>query len=508
VFHTDKEPGITASSPILDKRGGCAGVFGLDVELKELSGFLKTLRIGESGMGFIVNHKDELVAYPDFSQVVKHGTAGFRVATVQEVTEPAVRTCFSQHTKKGGGDFTFVCEGKHYLASVRAFPESFAKDWRMVVVVPKDDFVGILKRANRVTVLISLLFLGIAAGVSLALSRRISRPILTLSKDMQQIKDFDLEGQTDLSSPVKEIQIMANAMSSMRKGLRAFRRYVPADLVRQLIQTGQEARLGGEKRELTILFTDITGFTDVSEDMDPEELMLHYSEYLKALTDIIMAHHGTIDKYTGDGIMAFWGAPVHDPRHAFSACQGTLACCHKVLELNEKWKQEGKKPLPTRFGLHTGETIVGNMGSSERMNYSALGDSVNLASRLESANKTYGTAIMVSENTFRLVSDDFLFRPLDIIVVKGRKKGIKVYELMAEKGDKSAFEKEALCMDFIQGFDRYLQKDWEGAISIFEKLRERFPWDRPAEIYLKRCTAFRQSPPGAHWNGIVHLDQK
>jgi adenylate cyclase len=221
-----------------------------------------------------------------------------------------------------------------------------------------------------------------------------------------------------------------------------------------------------------------------------------------------MAHNGTIDKYTGDGIMAFWGAPVPNQHHAFSACKGTLACCAKVRELNKKWENEGEMPLPTRFGLHTGESIVGNMGSSERMNYSVLGDSVNLASRLEGANKTYGTEIIVSEKIFEMVSDVFLFRPLDIIAVKGRKKGIKVYELMAEKGDESARKEEAQCKDFTQGFKRYLERDWEGSISTFEEILKRFPSDRPTEIYLERCKAFRQSPPGADWDGVIHLDHK
>ena len=508
IFFTDKQPGINASYPIRNAKGEFVGAVGLDIELVEISRFLQALEIGKSGMAFIVNGKDQLVAYPDLAQIVKQEGGSFRPARIDEVGEPWITECFRSHQQTRRAKFQFDTQGKRCIASFTPFQKAFGKNWRMGVVVPEDDFIGALKKANRVTIAISFGVLLIAILSASLLAQSISRPISALAEETKRIREFDLEGKTEITSHIHEIQLMSDAIAAMRTGLQAFGRYVPAGLVRQLIRTGQEARIGGEKRELTILFTDVEGFTTLSEDIDPEELMLHFSDYLDDLTPIIMEQHGTIDKYTGDGIMAFWGAPVRDEDHAEHACRAALLCQRRVQALNAAWKAEGKLPMPTRIGIHTGESIVGNLGSVERMNYSVLGDSVNLASRLEGVNKVYGTRTIVSAATFAKVSDRFLFRPLDIVAVKGKKLGIRIYELVAETGDAEAEAKAPLCRAFGEGFEAYLAQDWEGAQGRFREILEAHPSDGPARLYIERCEAFRRSPPGADWDGIARLDEK
>ncbi|NOZ21915.1 MAG: hypothetical protein GXP25_12605 [Planctomycetes bacterium] len=508
IFFTDRLPGITASYPVRDAQGKIVGVLGFDIELIEISKFLKSLKIGKSGTGFIVNAKQELVAYPDLTQIVKKEGEGFRPAQIHEVNKRCIAQCYSDYAKTQRNKFLFSAAGKRYIASVTPFPASFGKVWKMGVVVPQDDFIGALKRANRVSILIAF-FVLIAAIVSATLlSRSISKPISALARETKRIKDFDLGEGASVTTRIKEIQSMSDAIAAMRTGLKAFRRYVPASLVRQLIQTGREARLGGELKELTILFTDVKGFTSLMEEIDPQELLIHYSEYLDELTKIIMVEQGTIDKYTGDGIMAFWGAPVADQEHAVHACRAALLCKAKVARLNARWQEEGKVPLPTRIGIHTGESVVGNMGSTERMNYSVLGDSVNLASRLEGVNKIYGTVIIVSESTRQKAGDEFLFRPLDVVAVKGKKQGIRIYELVAKRDGEDAVEAKELCDRFAEGFDAYLKREWDEAAAVFRDLLGKLPSDPPTKLYVERCTAFQKAPPGPDWDGIVYLDQK
>jgi adenylate cyclase len=294
----------------------------------------------------------------------------------------------------------------------------------------------------------------------------------------------------------------------MKTGLRMFGRYVPAELVRQLVQTGEVACLGGKKKELTFFFSDIAGFTPISESISPESLMAHISEYLDELTNIIMAARGTIDKYIGDSIMAFWGAPIWDPDHAVRACNAALACQKRLTELNKKWEAEGKAALPTRIGIHTGEAIVGNVGSPDRMNYTVLGDNVNLASRLEGANKIYATRIIISESVYECVSELFLCRPLDLIAVRGKGEGIKIYELVEKKGDDVSTRTAALYQAFARALDKYERRDWDGALEIFSDIHREFPSDQPTLLYIERCKRFQQNPPEPGWTGVTHLNSK
>jgi len=508
IFFTDQKPGITASYPVLGPDGTVLGVFGLDIELGELSEFLKALRIGKRGVALIINDKDEVVAFPDISRTAKEEDGKWRPFHVDELGEPSITAALTEHRSTGARKSLIRVGRSRYMASFTLFPESFQGQWEIAVVVPEDDFLGPLKRASRVALLICLIVLGIAGIVATALSRSISRPIIQLSEETEKIKSFQLDEKTEIRSVIREIQLMSHAISSMKTGLKAFRKYVPAELVRQLIRTGEEARLGGRKRELTILFSDIAGFTTTSENLSPENLMVHLSEYLDEVTSIVIHEKGTVDKYIGDAVMAFWGAPVADDNHALHACQAALLCQKRIDELNEKWNREGKPPLPTRIGVNTGETIVGNMGSRERMNYTVLGDSVNLASRLEGVNKYYGTRIIVSESTYEKVAESFLFRPLDIVAVKGKTQGITIYELVAKRDDDLSPQKEQLCERFTKGVEAYLNRDWDGALRIFEQILEISPSDAATTLYRERCVRYKEDPPGPEWDGIVRMETK
>jgi len=289
----------------------------------------------------------------------------------------------------------------------------------------------------------------------------------------------------------------------------AFSRYVPKELVNQVIENPESLKLGGDKKELTVLFSDLAGFTTISEGMPPEELVPYLNEYLTEMTDLVFKHRGTLDKYIGDAIMAFWGAPLEDPKHAYNACACVIEMQELMVRLQEKWKITGKPITSTRYGVNTGNMVVGNVGSAERFNYTVLGDSVNLAARLEPANKNFGTNVMISEFTYKYIKDDFICRELDRLIVKGKSTHVKVYELMAKKGDKIATSELNTALNlYVSGLQFYYKRNWADAKKSLQEVLEIIPNDGPSITYIKRIEAFELTPPPEEWNGVFELKTK
>ncbi|MCE9596417.1 MAG: adenylate/guanylate cyclase domain-containing protein [Spirochaetia bacterium] len=405
----------------------------------------------------------------------------------------------------------FKSGSEEYLASFHDFPDSYGKSWMIGVLVPINDFIGPLKNTILQVAIISIGILVISIGLIVLVAHRVLKPLKLIAQDMNRIQALDIDETVSHASFFYEIALIANALASMKHGLKAFSKFVPFTLVKQLIASGNAAELGGEKRHLTMMFTDIEGFTTISESLSTEQLLQHISEYLDSLTKIILNQHGTVDKYIGDAIMCFWGAPLLDPDQEYHACKTALLCISKLRELNSKWVKEGKPALNTRFGIASGDVSVGNMGSSDRMNYTVLGDSVNLAARLEGINKYYGTDIIVSESTFAVVKDRFLFRPLDVVAVKGKTRGVVIYQLLGEISDPETqpapdvIQAQKLTE---QGFNAFMNRDFETALATYSELAKRFPHDPLGKMFLERCQEYLNNPPGADWDGVTHMKTK
>lgn len=283
----------------------------------------------------------------------------------------------------------------------------------------------------------------------------------------------------------------------------AFGRYVNKTIVKQIQNDPSMLKLGGAKVDLTIMFSDIAGFTTISEQFTPEELVSFLNEYLGEMTEIIMNGQGTLDKYEGDAIMAFWNAPLPQHNHALNTCLAALENQKKLAELRKKWAKVGMPEMHVRIGINTGEAVVGNMGSKNRFNYTAMGDNVNLASRLEGINKQYGTYLMISEYTYEAVKDAFFCRELDDLRVKGKKAAVKVYELMAKKGEETG-EMKKIAEGFAEGLKLYREKKFAEAKAIFETLKN----DPPSEVFVKRCGEFLKNPPPVDWDGVWNFEVK
>jgi adenylate cyclase len=267
------------------------------------------------------------------------------------------------------------------------------------------------------------------------------------------------------------------------------------------------------KTNVTVMFSDIRGFTTISEKLDAQDLALFLNEYLSDMTRIVFQHQGTLDKYIGDAVMAFWGAPFEELNHAARACTAALEMMSHVQALQKKWESEGKPHLEIGIGLNTGVASVGNMGSSLRYGYTALGDAVNLTSRLEGMNKEYGTSILVSESCYEAAkSAGFIFRELDLIRVKGKLQPVTIYELVAHSSEPAANGTAADSRERLERFaearDLYRQREWGAAQTAFKEILERWPGDGPSRTYWKRCQEYLLEEPGYSWDGVFVMTSK
>ncbi len=293
-----------------------------------------------------------------------------------------------------------------------------------------------------------------------------------------------------------------------RRARETFSRFLAPAIVEDLLAKEGSIRLGGEKRVLTVLFSDIRGFTSISERLDPHVLLEFLNEYLTPMTDIVVSgHQGTLDKYIGDAVMAFWGAPREQPDHALRACRAALAMVDRLESLRATWRARGLPDLDVGIGINTGPMSVGFVGSQDRFyNYTVLGDAVNLASRLEGANREYGTRVILGAATHAMVKDRVVARELDLVRVKGKKDPVQIFELLAIPPPPPALA--AFVERFGWGLSAYKAQRWDEAIARFRESDELRGGDPASLKYVERCEAMRRAPPGPEWDGVFEMKTK
>ncbi len=287
----------------------------------------------------------------------------------------------------------------------------------------------------------------------------------------------------------------------------AFSTYLAPAVVKQLMESPEKLNLGGEQREITAFFSDVQGFTSISEQLTPHDLVELLNEFLTEMTDVIFKYEGTVDKFEGDAIIAFFGAPNQMTNHAVKACMASIEMQKRLISLREKWKTEGKPELKMRIGLCSGPAVVGNMGSKNRMDYTMMGDTVNTAARLEGTNKIYGIYTLISETTQKFLGPNILTRKIDTINVVGKKEPVAVYQLI---GDKEKIEEGlALALNkYAKGLAAYQKQDWDAAINYFKAAIEHNSEDGPSKTMLTRCIDYKNNPPGKNWNGSFTMSTK
>jgi adenylate cyclase len=511
LYSNNAEIGITVACPIYSATGAFIGATAADLNINELSNFLKIQSVGPIANVFLFNQASELVAYPDITKMFTIKPSGLEMTRLENVSDFNLKNVYQAYRKQAyQRKFIFAANSTLLddIAYFIPFPESFHKKWTLGVVVLGDKFLENVERIRENSLLFCLSTLVLALFLMIFISKKISHPIEAVAHDLKRIQNLDFDQKLYPKSQFSEISDMLDALKNVVTVLQSFGKFVPKTLVQQLILAGRGAQLGGEQKILSVMFCDIQNFTTISEKLHSEQLLLHLSDYFEEMTQIIKNNQGTLDKYIGDSIMAFWGAPLPDAQHAYRACHGVLACMNRLNALNDMWEKQEKPPMLTRFGISTGQMLVGNMGSSDRLQYTVLGDVVNLASRLEQLNKEYGTRILVSESTYLPIQDLFIFRPIDRVAVKGKEKGVQIYELLSEISETATYpvppfvELSWLTTDAYQAYGK---GNWEEALKHYRKIQEAFPDDCVSQVFIKRCLHFMEVPPPEDWDFVTRF---
>ena len=493
--------GITYAAPVFND-GQLVAVVSTDLALNQLSDYLKSLDIGERGYAFIIERRrdrsEHIIAHPKSQLLVSQSTQTKeqQLAQVPQFFDERVRKFVERieedHSRPSSvvsgpvpvriRDEDELWLGQHMCHSDGEAPP----DWVICTLLPEDEVMGRIHQHTAVAVVIFLAVVSIVVGFSYYFASQVSLPLEAMAQEAISIGKLKLDANDPPDSIVCEVDLLSRSLESMKTGLRSFRKYVPSDLVESLMGSGQEAAFGGELREITIFFSNIAGFTTITEKLPPNEIVELMREYLSAMSDEVANAGGTVDKYIGDAVMAFWSASQNTPIHARAACQAALGSQKQLRELHDKWTSEGRVTFDMRIGIHTG-------------------DAVNLASRLEGLNKQYSTAIMISEHTYQ-AANGVLARPIDLVSVKGKSEAVLVYELLAM--DDSDSELAELVNLHKSAMEKYCKQDWSAALAIFEQVLKMRPDDPPASQLVKRCRQYQATPPESNWDGVFRMQTK
>lgn len=487
-------PIVNLRIPILQE-GTFIGTAGASITLNVLSQFLASHRASPHSATIIADPTNgKVIAASDRQKSVRLVDGRLEVARLDNIDDEDARAAYElqRQTKKDNFQFQSRRDGQELSASFARFPVSLGRQWEAIILTPTNDFIGELKKTNQQIVLI-IVALSVAELLLIYfISRRISQPIENISRDLQAVEGLAFNQPMSRPSRVREIAQLQAAAALLRNSLQSFCSFVPVDVVRGLIKSGIPLHLGVERRALTILFADLENFSTHAERSTPDALLDQMSVYFEQVSRAISDEEGTVDKFIGDGIMAFWGAPIALSNHVLLACTGALRAARRMERVNESWRGDGKATLRIRIGLNCAEVLVGNVGSSDRFSYTAIGDGVNVAARLEGMNKTFGTTICISDSVFNAVAPEIMARPLRHVQVKGRKQDFMIYELV---GLANSVDPELE----VRHADRRLSEmtwraskcfeagDLEGAGRRYREILDRFPDDGVAKSMLAAC---------------------
>jgi class 3 adenylate cyclase len=475
---------------------GCATA---NITVDVLSNFFDTHRTSVHSTTFIADRNSgEIIAFPDKQKGVRIEDGHLKIATVADIDDPDVREAHRQHVLLGMDSFAFrsPTNGAELIAAYASLPDGFGQPWQVITLTPMDDFVGTLKATNRLLMFVIVALTIVELFFIYFASNRLSRPVENVSRQLQAIESLNFDVPASRPSNIREIARLELAASLLRTSLKSFSSFVPLDVVRQLIKSGIPLALGVEPRFLTVFFSDLENFSSHSETLPPNDLLVQISTYLEEVSAAISEEGGTVDKFIGDGIMAFWNAPVQRSDHVLRACAGALRAARRMERVNDVWEAEGRPRIRVRIGLNTANVLVGNVGSSTRLSYTALGDGVNVAARLEGINKVFGTTICISDSVFEQVGAEILARPLKRVQVKGRKTEFMIYELLGLRGSddpelqvRDRDEKmSAMTWHAVQ---RIESGEFAEAERAYRAILNSFPRDSVATIMLDFCIAAR-----------------
>ncbi|MBL8068971.1 MAG: hypothetical protein JNM28_11010 [Armatimonadetes bacterium] len=508
--------GTICSAPITDAEGRFFGVVSISITLTDLSRFLQTVKVSQHGFATLIEvlpDRTKVIADPQPQRLMTTEGGNPRLVTIDEIPDDRLRIVAktvrglprfdSNETRLG----QFKYNRERYFLGFRRIAGAQRPPWVLAVALPQNDFVDWSRETTLFFATFTALSLAVGATMATLLAGRVVRPLKQLVEETMRIKRFEWGEGKPLESRIREIDNLSASFETLKSGLRSMEKLVPAEYARSLIASGQEAKLGGERRHITTYFGDIVGFTRLSHELPPEDLVEILAEYLDVLSDVVLDNGGTVDKFNGDDVMAFWGAPTVTGDHAVAAIGAALRSLQAINDLHVELRHNNMPTLSASFGVATGDVIVGNVGSKKRMTYTVIGDSVNLASRLQGLNKFYGTHILASHKTFLESEENFVWRLVDSVAVMGRLEPDAVYEPLGfAQGAKP--ETRELAQMSNEAFALYQNRRFQEAAKAYEEILAKVPRDGPSAILHARCLKFMRKPPEKDWDGSFHMSLK
>ena len=424
-------PMITLSAPL---QGHVRGIIATDLKLDRFSDWVYAQRPGEHGTAIIFDLFGVLIAHPEFARLVEHARTHASHPQLPEIGEIHSGLVGAVMRRWDGTDHYEGSirdeEGRDYLYRLQRFSQGDEYSGYSLLLAAEGDFAQNVRTLQIKGLIIALFAGGCFVPAVWIFGSRMSASLKRITAQASRLRTLAAPDDAPVTSRVAEIDELGRTMAIARRSIWSFARFVPEDIVKEIVDGSISTELGGVRREVTILFTDVTNFTGIAEAADPDSLMHQTSRHFTALTEAFLAEGGTVDKYIGDSVMVFWNAPHLQFDHVERACRAALAAKAASDALNTQFEAEGLPPFAVRFGIHVGDAVVGNVGSVERINYTALGNSVNLAARLEGLNKQYGTTILVSDAVRKRVEHCFRYKAIASVIAKGMTIETQVYELV------------------------------------------------------------------------------
>ena len=495
---TDGRRGVSAVLPLRLRAGAPpVGVLHVDVFIDTLQQQLDRLAVGKTGRVHLLDLNGVRIASPGKWR----GGDGMMDEAIGMMGGPSALGKIAPGAESA---VVFDDNSREWRAAFGHVSIPGGPNWVVAIVAPESEFTGIARDNALWTLAAGASALMLAAFAAYVISYRIAEPLRVISHDLERMAVFAFDGEPASPSFVREVETVRRTAARMKASLRSFGHYVPTDLVRELLASGREAELGGERRRLTIQFSDIAGFTSISEKLTPERLVDELGEYFSLMREALRENEGTLDKYMGDGIMAFFNAPRLVADHEVKACLAALDSQRRLAANRAQRRAAGRPEFSARIGLATGEVIVGNIGTADRFAYTVIGDTVNLASRLEGMCKFYGVAITASSDVRDATGDAFEWRALDRVAVVGRTAGTDIHELLCRKGElppASAAARDA----YEAALSDYFAGRFGEAARAFRELWHANPADLAAETMARRARKLNRTPPEGTWTGVyVH----
>ena len=502
---TSKVFGITVSSPIMHgKQNDIKGVISVDFSINDFCELLNLIKMTPNSVIRLINDKNEILASSNKKEI-EVSKSRKELQKIFDINDEPLHVAIQKLVYDDKRYIAYETnDGKEYVASKQRLDNV---PFSMLIVTPQSDFTEDFNRIRFNMFLLSIMIFLISSGIIFLFSSRLSNPIRQLCKTAISIKKMDFSNNIEFpKSNIFEINSLSSAMQVMKKSLSTLSKYTSKEFINESIKEGTDVNIGGITKDITIFFSDIEKFSTISEKLSAEYLISHLSEYFNELTKAIMKHNGIISSYIGDAIMAIWGAQNKDDNQAINACETALEIQEKIEQLKIKWALLGKPALPTRIGIHSGSAIVGNIGSKDRMDFTAIGNAIDIASFLEGANKIYGTWILASETVETQARNKFLFRIVDKVIINKFGTIIKIFEPMCSfKSADEYYKMLELCSKSNEAFELYQNQNFKDAIKLYKEVLKTFPDKaKSINVLISRCETFSETPP-MNWNGSYEV---